>query len=182
MTTLSAGHSLHPLLITALLGDADFAWADGLRRAHYPAARNQVPAHIMLIHHLPPARESEVRRLLGDLARSAPPRAVIHRVLRFQRGVAFGIDSQELENLRDTIADHFLRDLIPVDQAADRLHVTIQDKASTEEAKALHSAVSAEFYPRPITIAGLGLWSYRDGPWVMLARYAFRGRKGARGA
>lgn len=179
---LSAGPSLSPLLITALLGDADFAWADGLRRAHYPAARNEVPAHIMLVHHLPPAREGEIRRLLAELARSAPPRGRLSKVMRFQRGVALAIDSPELEDVRDTIADHFVRDLIPVDQAADRLHITIQDKVSTEEAKALHTAMSAEFCARPVAIAGLGLWSYRDGPWEKVARYVFRGTKGTRGA
>ena len=57
-----------PIIVTALLGSADFGWADGLRRAHFPPERNKIPAHISLFHHLPPARLEELMRLMKTLA------------------------------------------------------------------------------------------------------------------
>ena len=35
-----------PLIVTAELAPADFAWLNALRRQHYPAERNQLPANI----------------------------------------------------------------------------------------------------------------------------------------
>ena len=44
-----------PLIVTAELPADVMAWADGLRRAHFPPERNQVRAHVTLFHALPPA-------------------------------------------------------------------------------------------------------------------------------
>jgi len=33
-----------PLIVTADFAPDDFAWLEGLRRRHYPAERNRVPA------------------------------------------------------------------------------------------------------------------------------------------
>ncbi|RZL99804.1 MAG: 2'-5' RNA ligase family protein, partial [Sphingomonas sp.] len=44
-----------PIIVTAVFGAEDFAWADGLRRAHFPPDRNIVPAHLTLFHHLAPS-------------------------------------------------------------------------------------------------------------------------------
>ncbi len=52
------------LIVTAEFAQPDFAWLEGLRRAHYPADRNQVPAHLTLFHALPPSALDEARRQL----------------------------------------------------------------------------------------------------------------------
>ncbi len=62
-----------PIIVTALMGPADFGWAEGLRHAHFPPARNLVPAHITLFHHLPPSALEEVKRRLKGLCAGAPP-------------------------------------------------------------------------------------------------------------
>ncbi len=49
------------LIITAEMAVPDLAWLDQLRRRHYPAERNQVPAHLTMFHALPPSAEGEVR-------------------------------------------------------------------------------------------------------------------------
>ena len=46
-----------PLILAAELGAEDFAWLEGLRRRHYPAERNRVPAHLTIFHALPPSAE-----------------------------------------------------------------------------------------------------------------------------
>ena len=54
------------LIVTAELGKQDFAWLDALRRRHYPAERNRVPAHLTLFRTLPPSAEAEVRRAMAE--------------------------------------------------------------------------------------------------------------------
>ena len=67
-----------PLLVTAELPGGIFAWADGLRRAHFPPERNKLKAHVTLFHALPPSVHDELARLLSDLAgSSAPPEACL---------------------------------------------------------------------------------------------------------
>ena len=57
-----------PIVVTALMGAEDFAWADSLRRAHFPPERNKVPAHISLFHHLPPSLLPELSDRMKQLA------------------------------------------------------------------------------------------------------------------
>lgn len=166
-----------PIIVTALLGDADFAWADALRRAHFPAERNLVPAHVTLFHHLPPSALDEVRALAREAAQSAAPPARLAGLMRLGGGVAFRIDSPALAVIRDGMADRLHGLLMPQDQAAWRPHLTIQNKVATRQAAALYDRLLQDFGPRPIAIAGLALWRYRDGPWEAIARHMFAGRR-----
>ncbi len=170
-----------PLIVTALMGSADFAWADGMRRAHFPPERNHIPAHITLFHHLPPARRGEIARCLAGHCAGPPPAAQLARVLFLGRGVAYGVDSPGLLAIRDDVADRFADDLTPQDRATPRLHITVQNKVAPDAARALHTALAAAFAPRPLAIAGLAVWAYLGGPWALLDRFAFRGAGRAKG-
>jgi 2'-5' RNA ligase superfamily len=165
-----------PIIVTALMGAADFGWADGLRRAHFPPKRNHIPAHISLFHHLPPARLGELTRMMRDLAAGPPPPARLSEVMMLGRGVAFRVESPDLLAMREQIAEAFQYDLIPQDQGTPRLHITVQNKVEPAVAKALHGTLSADFRPRPLTIAGLAAWHYLGGPWQLAAQIRFRGR------
>jgi hypothetical protein len=163
-----------PIIVTALMGARDFAWADGLRRAHFPPERNLIPAHITLFHHLPPARLPELARLLGDLTRMQPaPAARLSDVLFLGRGVAFRIDSPGLLAVRDRVAEWFAGDLTPQDRQRPRLHITIQNKVAPDNARRLHAELSAECRPRPLQIAGLAAWHYLGGPWQLVREFPF---------
>jgi len=65
------------LIITAELGQVDFSWIEGLRRANYPPERNHVPAHLTMFHALPPSSESELRARLGRIVCRPPPSTTI---------------------------------------------------------------------------------------------------------
>ena len=162
-----------PIIVTARIGAADLAWADGLRRAHYPAARNQLPAHLTLFRHLPPSALDTLRRLLAAEARAAPPPARVARLISLGQGVALGIDSPGLAAIRATIAEAMRGQLMPQDSAAWRPHITIQNKVSAATARALLDMLGADFRPRPILLTGLAAWWYRDGPWEPIAAWAF---------
>ncbi len=167
-----------PIIITAEMGKADQAWANGLRRAHYPPERNHLDAHITLFHHLPPGHLAEIKSRLAALASEcAAPVARLSEVMSLGGGVAYRIDSPELLAIRDELAEEFRGLLIPQDQARPRLHITVQNKVEPAVAKALHAQLSAEFTPRPLSISGLSAHYYRGGPWENIARWSYRGNK-----
>ena len=162
-----------PIIVTALLGREDFAWADSLRRAYFPPAQNQLRAHITLFHHLPPSVEGELCDLLRHQTRQAQPRAHLASVVSLGSGVAFRIESPELQNIRAIIAEHFAALLIPQDRAGWRPHITVQNKVKADAARALYRSLLDDFVPRPIAIAGLAAWWYRGGPWESIGAWAF---------
>ena len=166
-----------PLIMTAAMGASDFAWADRLRRRHFPPERNLVPAHITLFHHLPPGLLAETVERIRSVSREyARPHAMLDHVMKFSSGVAFRILSPELDTIRSDLADQFHGMLTPQDQAPPRLHITVQNKARSDEAKALYEALAKGFEPRPLVIVGLSLYAYRNGPWEPLGSWSFRGR------
>jgi len=163
-----------PIIVTALLGASDFAWADNLRRTHFPPERNLVPAHITLFHHLAPSLADELREQLKAETRAKPPTARIAGLRHLGRGVAYRIESEELAAIRERLADHFEGMLTPQDQAPWRPHITVQNKVDPKLAKALLTELEADFAPRPLQIAGLASWWYRGGPWEPLSEHRFR--------
>lgn len=163
-----------PIIVTALLGASDFAWADGLRRAHFPPERNQVPAHITLFHHLPPSASDELREQLKAETRGRAPLARLSGLRHLGNGVAYQVESPELAAIRERLADHVAGLLIPQDLAPWRPHITVQNKVEAKTAKALMTELHAQFVPRPLNIAGLASWWYRGGPWELLSEHRFR--------
>lgn len=165
---------LAPIIVSALFGPADHAWLDGLRRAHFPAERNQLAAHLTLFHHLPPSVAPELKRRLTEITRGQPaPVARAAGLFSLGRGVAVRIDSPELGGIRAQLADAFAGLLTPQDQAGWRAHVTIQNKVAPADARALLAVLQPSFVPRPVAIAGLAAWWYHGGPWEPLSRHMF---------
>jgi hypothetical protein len=163
-----------PIIVTALLGRVDTAWFDALRRRHFPPERNQLDAHLTMFHHLAPSLEAELKhRLMGETRGMKAPAARLAGLISLGAGVAFRIESPELADIRERLADAFAPMLTPQDRAGWRPHVTIQNKVAPTEAKALLRALAADFSPRPVSIAGLASWRYRGGPWEPLSRHMF---------
>ena len=163
------------LIVTAEIGPGDLAWLDRLRRAHYPAERNRVPAHLTMFHALPPSAEGEVRASLAALASGPRPAASIEGLMDLGGGVAFRVVSVELDRIRRELAEQFHGMLSAQDSGGWRPHVTIQNKVAPMQARALIAELSVQFRPRPLAIGGLGLLRYLDGPWEPIANYSFRG-------
>jgi hypothetical protein len=164
------------LIVTAELGASDLAWLNGLRRAHYLADRNLVPAHLTVFHALPPSAEAEIRYTLSRYSSEKPPRATIEGVLNLGSGVAFRVVSSDLDRIRRELSGHFQGLLGAQDAGGWRPHVTIQNKVSANAARALIANLEREFRPCLLAISGLGLHRYLDGPWQRLVAYPFRGR------
>ena len=163
------------LIVTAELGKPDLAWFDGLRRRHYPAERNRVPAHLTLFRSLPPSAEEEIRRSLSRTAAGPSPDAETSGVIDLVSGVAIRIASEELEAIRDELAHEFRGLLSAQDQGRWTAHITIQNKVEPRVARKLLSEMRANFEPRPVQIRGLQLVRYVEGEWEPVARFSFRG-------
>ena len=172
---MSAAAAGGAIIVTATFGDGDNGWLQELRRTHYPAERNRVPAHLTLFHQLPPSVEGELGTRLARAAAARPPVATVAGLMDLGEGTALRIESEELEDIRGELADAFHGLLTPQDRAPWRPHVTIQNKVAPREARALQQRLRATFQPRPLAIKGLAAWHYRDGPWEAIRAWAFRG-------
>ena len=162
------------LIVTAEIAPADFAWLDGLRRAHYPPERNQAPAHLTMFHALPPSAEVELRGRLARMAQQRPPKATIAGLMDLGGGVAFRIVSTDLDLIREELAADLKGLLGPQDRGGWRPHVTLQNKVAPKVARVLKDSIDRSFAPRPLAISGLGLFRYLGGPWERIAVYRFR--------
>ncbi|HEX5258578.1 MAG TPA: 2'-5' RNA ligase family protein [Sphingomicrobium sp.] len=162
------------LIVTAELAPGDFAWIDGLRRAHYPPERNQVAAHLTIFHALPPSAETELRGRLAQAVRRTPPNATIAGLMDLGDGVAFRVVSPDLDRIREELAEGLHGLLGAQDSGGWRPHITIQNKVAPKTARALKASLEGEFSPRPLMVAGLGLHRYLGGPWERIAAYPFR--------
>ena len=166
-----------PLVVTAVLPVALQGRVEGLRRAHYPPDRNQVPAHVTLLRALPPSVEAEARGLLAQLAAElAPVPATLSGITDLGTGTALGIDSIAMLDLRAMIAEHFHGMLTLQDHGEPRLHVTVQNKVTRGEATALQAMLAATTAPERFAFSGLAMHRWLGGPWEDAGRWSFRGR------
>ena len=71
-----------PFIVTAALPQDIQAWAEGLRRAHYPAHRNKLHAHVTMFHSFAPSLFDELKDYLPRIAADfAPPRGSVAGVM-----------------------------------------------------------------------------------------------------
>lgn len=164
-----------PLIVTAELPPDIYSWANQLRQDHFPPERNFLKAHVTLFHALPPSAEAEVRACLAEMVRRAPVPARVQGVMKLGKGTALELSSPGMIELWEELAERFHGMLVPQDKHRPRLHITIQNKVSIEEAKALQAELGQRILPRDFAFRGLELHAYRDGPWELLHRWRFRG-------
>ncbi len=166
-----------PLILTAKLPPDLHRRFTDLRTEHFPPERNYLEAHVTLFHAIPPQCEAEACGYLARLAGEvAPLPGSVEGIMSLGGGTAIKLQSVPLLDLRDEIADHFHGMLSAQDQHRPRLHVTIQNKVTSKEAKALQARLSGTILPQPFAFPGLALYRYRGGPWEYVRDFAFRGK------
>ena len=168
-----------PYIVTAQLPPDLLAWADGLRRTHFPPERNKLAAHVTLFHAFAPALFEELKRVLSGIARewTAPP-ARIDGLMDLGHGTALAIRSPGMLAIRTAIAEHFHGALTAQDRHPPRLHITIQNKVSRMQAISLQSKLAGSLPPRDFLFRGLEMQIYRGGPWEFVRAWTFRGAMG----
>jgi hypothetical protein len=165
-----------PLIVLALLPPSVQARLDALRRAHYPADRNRVPAHCTLFHAVPGMVADELVQELAALAHGhAPPLARIDRVIDLDGGTALMVDSPGLVVLRAHLSDRFHGLLSGGDAVPPRFHVTVQNKVPPRQARMLQADLARTWIAIDTTIAGLAVHRVIDGLWHPVGSASFRG-------
>lgn len=168
-----------PFIVAAALPPDLLAWADALRRAHFPPERNKLVAHVTLFHSFAPTLRDELLRVLGSYAaRFAPPAARIDGLMDLGKGTALSIRSAGMLAIRAAIAEHFHGALTAQDRHEPRLHITVQNKVARVEALALQRELSGSIAPRDFVFGGLELHLYRGTHWERLKDWRFRGKEG----
>ncbi|NCP13952.1 MAG: 2'-5' RNA ligase family protein [Sphingomonadales bacterium] len=171
----------NPFILTAALPPDLAGYAEGLRRAHFPPERNHLHAHVTLFHAFAPSLLEELRAFLPKLAREfAAPQGAVKGVMDLGKGTAIALEAPELLHLRALIADHFHGSLTSQDLHEPRPHITIQNKVTKGEARALQASLAPALGPwiakGRFAFPALELHLYRGGPWEPVKTFAFRGR------
>ena len=169
-----------PFIVTASLPRDLFAWADALRRDHFPPERNHLHAHVTLFHSFAPSLFEELKHVLPRIAgQYAAPEAELTGLMNLGRGTALAIRSEGMLAIRARIAELFHGALTAQDLHEPRLHITIQNKVSKQDARDLQRELADKIEPRRFAFTGLELHIYRGGPWEPIRDFAFRGRETA---
>lgn len=167
---------MQPLILTLDMDDFSQERFDRLRGEHFPKEGNFIPAHLTLFHRLPGDRKEEISAALQDLCRQQEPFSLTVTGLVFMgRGVGYRLESPRLTAVREGLADGWWPWLGAQDRKGFGPHVTIQNKVSPEEARALHLRLEGAFAPFEVGAEGLLLWRYLGGPWEAVGTYGFRG-------
>lgn len=172
--TAAATVDVAPLILTLAFDERSFERFDAMRRRHFPPHRNHIPAHLTLFHKLPGENEREIAQTLREVSRTSRPLGLQTSGLRFLGyGTAYEITSPALLALRKDLSARWQDWLTPQDAQGFRPHVTIQNKAPSGDAKALHAQLRATFTPFQASATGLLLWRYRGGPWEAAGEFPF---------
>lgn len=157
-------------ILTAELDPDSFAWLDDLRRAHFPAERNWLPAHLTLFHRLSPAQTDRLSELAFP---TDAVRVVFDGVMLLGFGVAVRVRSPALAGIRAAAQTAMGGAFSRQDSQNWRAHVTIQNKVDADTARRLHQHLESGFVPRSGTVTGLLVWAYLGGPWRLMRKLPF---------
>ncbi|WP_298301782.1 2'-5' RNA ligase family protein [uncultured Erythrobacter sp.] len=165
-----------PFIVAATLPPDIQSWAEGLRRAHYPPERNHLHAHVTMFHSFAPSLFEELKDYLPMVAREfAAPDGAVTGVMDLGKGTAIALQSEPLLALRALIAEHFHGNLTAQDLYEPRPHITIQNKVTKSEARALQAKLAPTIELRRFAFPALELHLYQGGPWDLIKTCAFRG-------
>lgn len=159
-----------PLILTLQLDTVSQVFFDQQRELYFPPQRNFLKAHLTLFHQLPD--KPDTRQYLSAF-RSRHFDISVNGLRHLGAGVAYSLESAELQELRREMSRHFKDYLIPQDSQPFKPHITIQNKVSPEVSRRLLAELSKTFVPFTVQAVGLELWAYLDGPWQHEKTYAF---------
>ncbi|MCH1868518.1 2'-5' RNA ligase family protein [Nocardioides sp. CFH 31398] len=162
---------MDPLVVTLELDAEHQQRFDAERAELFP--RSPVGAHLTLFHAVPGER---LERVLADVAAEADRPAFTLRVtevMALGRGAAYRLEAPELVALHRRLQQAWADDLTRQDSQGLRPHVTVQNKATPEVARATLERLRGSFTPTTATADALAVWRYVGGPWDPVQRFSF---------
>lgn len=131
-----------------------------------------------MFHSFAPSLLEELKDFLPLVTREfAPPKAQVTGIMDLGKGTAIALHSEPLLALRALIAEHFHGSLTAQDLYEPRPHITIQNKVTKSEARALQAELAPTIEPRTFAFPAVELHLYKDGPWEKIKTSAFRGKE-----
>lgn len=153
-----------PLILTLKMEDAFQEYFSTLRTRHFPKHANYLAAHITLFHHLPSGDEM-VAGLMPEICNRKAFEMKVSGVKNIGNGVAFVIDSPELQVLHKAMQASFRPWLISQDRHTLWPHITVQNKVTAFKAAQTAALLQEAFEPFLMMATGIQSWLYRGGPW-----------------
>lgn len=162
-----------PLIVTLRLLPEHQQFFNQLRKMHFPAHANYLQAHVTLFHHLPSSGPF-IREQLIQFAKHPPISLLVNEIRHLGNGVAYSIESEELQQLHQSMQHTFTPWLNTKDQQRLWPHITIQNKATAFKAQQLFEQLNEDFTPFEITATGINTWLYLKGPWKAVETFPFQ--------
>ncbi|AYL99148.1 2'-5' RNA ligase family protein [Mucilaginibacter celer] len=160
----------NPMILTLRLDEKSQAFFNELRMRYFPPERNFLKAHLTLFHQLP--NEADTPKYFSSLRYNAFD-VEVTGLRHLGAGVAYEIDSGELQEFHRKLSQYFHKVLIPQDRQPFKPHITIQNKVTPAASKDLLTELMGNFKPFTVTATGLDLWEYLGGPWRHSSSYHF---------
>lgn len=167
------------LILTVRLDEESQRFFNELRTTYFPPERNYLNAHLTLFHKLPEVQETldkvqeTVDKVQDVLGRSFE--IEVSGLMHLGAGVAYRLESAALSMVRSQLAAQFKEVLSLQDQHGFRGHITVQNKVTPEQSKALLIKLSEDFKVFKVEAIGLDLWQYLGGPWAHKQYFPFAG-------
>ena len=174
MVNISRATSIgkQPLILTLWMDAFAQNYFDRLRQQFYPPDLNYLKAHLTLFHAL-----TDTSDVVDELATMVKTQSVFRieaeAVVSLGKGTAIKVASTTLDSLHRKLQSHWFEILTVQDKQKLWPHITIQNKVTLEEARALKTRLMATFERFQFCAVGLKLWRYRGGPWEPVTEFQF---------
>ncbi len=165
--------SENPVILTLKINEETASYFTGLRKAHFPAERNYLDAHLTLFHHLPGNEPAVLQEIKAVCQQQNKLILQVTQVVSIGAGVAFKLECDALKQLHKSLQEKWQTWLTPQDKQALWPHITIQNKVDRATAVQLQQELSTGFKPFEILGLGLSVWEYLNGPWNLLETIDF---------
>lgn len=163
----------YPLVVTLELDEESKAYFNALRKNHFPNHANYLDAHLTLFHHLP-SNAPFIMDALRDLAQRSRFKISVSHLINFEKGVAFHLESQVLEEMHVGLQEVLEPFLKKHDKKKLWPHITIQNKVTAFKAQQTLELLQQDFVPFEAIATGINVWYYIGGPWKLNTAIPFQ--------
>ena len=163
----------NPFILTLAIDEAASQFFNEQRRKYFPPDRNFLQAHLTLFHYLPLTADELIEQLQSEVEKQAAFTIQVTDVVSLGKGVAYKLESKELQVLQKKLQQLWKPYLKPQDAQKLWPHITIQNKVTPQQAKDLLQELKSSFEPFQFEAIGLALWEYLNGPWRFVETVSF---------
>ncbi len=154
-----------PLIVTITLEQATQSYFNVLRQKYFPAHCNYLDAHVSLFHRLP-SNEPIIQETLHNLQNRKPINIDVTGIKNMATGVAFNLQSVELQQLHKQLQQTFKPYLTLKDKKKIWPHITIQNKVTAFKATQTAHLLSQDFKPFSFSGIGFSTWFFHKNKWL----------------